>query len=97
MTVVPPQGPPPPLPPFPPAPTNSTLTLPGGGQLIGMVDLPKGMNDDCHVNFNLLLQLGLDLVPILPNLTVPAVRRRYSNQERCWPLLVGQNYSVLPL
>jgi hypothetical protein len=58
MTVVPPQGPPPPLPPFPPAPTNSTLTLPGGGQLIGMVDLPKGMNDDCHVNFNLLLQLG---------------------------------------
>jgi hypothetical protein len=58
VTVVAPQELPPPLPPFPPAPMSSTMTLPGGGQLVGMVDLPKGMNDDCHVNFNLMLQLG---------------------------------------
>jgi hypothetical protein len=58
MTAVAPQQPPPPLPPFPPAPESSKMTLPGGGQLVGMVDLPKGMNDDCHVNFNLMLQLG---------------------------------------
>jgi len=58
MTAVAPQQPPPPLPTFPRAPQSSTMTLPGGGQLVGMVDLPKGMNDDCHVSFNLMLQLG---------------------------------------
>jgi hypothetical protein len=58
VTVVPPQLQPPPLPPFPPAPQSTTMTLPGGGQLVGMVDLPKGMTDDSQVNFNLMLQLG---------------------------------------
>jgi hypothetical protein len=49
---------------LPPPPEQRSLALPGGGHLVGMVDLPRGVSDDCRVNFNLMLQLG----PIFGNL-----------------------------
>jgi hypothetical protein len=43
---------------LPPPPQKKTITLPGGGSLSGMVDLPAGVSESCRVNFNLLVQLG---------------------------------------
>ena len=43
---------------FPPAPEVRTLRLPGGASLVGAVDLPRGMSEQCAVSFNLILQLG---------------------------------------
>lgn len=39
-------------------PQTAKLSLPGGGSLTGMVNLPRSMPEECQVNFNLMLQLG---------------------------------------
>jgi hypothetical protein len=49
---------------FPPAPQARTLTLPNGASLTGMVDLPRGVSDQCRVSMNLMLQLGPFLASI---------------------------------
>jgi hypothetical protein len=49
---------------LPPPPEQKSLSLPGGGSVTGMVNLPQGVSEDCRVNFNLMLQLG----PIFGNL-----------------------------
>jgi hypothetical protein len=46
---------------IPPPPAKLTLTLPGGASLTGMAELPRGMPEECAVNFNLMLQLGVAL------------------------------------
>jgi hypothetical protein len=43
---------------YPQPPTTQRLPLPGGASLSGMVDLPRGVSEDCRVTFNLMLQLG---------------------------------------
>jgi hypothetical protein len=45
-------------------PKTAKLSLPGGGSLTGMVNLPRSMPEECQVNFNLMLQLS----PILGNM-----------------------------
>ncbi len=57
MTVVPEVPRPQPVS-FPQAPQSTTIQLPGGASITGMVSLPKGMNEGCEANFNLMLQLG---------------------------------------
>jgi hypothetical protein len=49
---------------LPDPPQASTIQLPGGATLTGMVEMPRGVSESCRVNFNLLLQLG----PILGSL-----------------------------
>jgi hypothetical protein len=47
-----------------PKPGNVSLTLPNGGQLKALVDITKGIPDDCSMTFSLLLQLGPFLASI---------------------------------
>jgi hypothetical protein len=49
---------------LPDPPETKTLRMPGGVSLTGAAEMPRGVGEDCHVNFNLMLQLG----PIMANL-----------------------------
>jgi hypothetical protein len=43
---------------FPAPPQQRTIRLPTGATLTGSADLPKGMDEQCKVAFNLMLQMG---------------------------------------
>lgn len=49
---------------FPKPPEQRTIQLPTGASLTGAVDLPKGLDEQCKVAFNLMLQLGPFLASI---------------------------------
>ena len=49
---------------FPKPPQQRTIQLPTGASLTGAVELPKGLNEQCTVAFNLMLQLGPFLASI---------------------------------
>jgi hypothetical protein len=49
---------------FPKPPEQRTIQLPTGASLTGAVDLPKGLDEQCKVSFNLMLQLGPFLASI---------------------------------
>jgi hypothetical protein len=49
---------------FPRPPQPLSITLPTGAMLTGAVDLPKGLDEQCRVAFNLMLQLGPFLASI---------------------------------
>lgn len=49
---------------FPKPPEQRTIDLPTGASLTGAVDLPKGLDEQCKVSFNLMLQLGPFLASI---------------------------------
>jgi len=43
---------------FPAPPTQRTIRLPTGARLTSSAELPKGMDEQCKVAFNLMLQMG---------------------------------------
>jgi len=43
---------------FPAPPAQRTIRLPTGATLTGSADLPKGLDEQCKVAFNLMLQMG---------------------------------------
>jgi hypothetical protein len=49
---------------FPKPPEQRTIQLPTGASLTGAVELPKGLDEQCKVAFNLMLQLGPFLASI---------------------------------
>jgi len=49
---------------FPKPPEQRTILLPTGASLTGAVELPRGLDEQCKVSFNLMLQLGPFLASI---------------------------------